>query len=69
MIMNTITADEVAKILKVTPERVYELCRQRLIPYVRLGRQIRFEEEQLRNWLSSGGTALSGGWRLAKGDK
>lgn len=56
-------ASEVGKILGVTPFRVYQLARAGLLPSVRLGRQIRFSEEQLTDWLRAGGRSLSGGWR------
>ena len=58
-----LTVQEVAELLRVPRSRAYELARQGLIPTVRLGRQIRFEEEALRQWIADGGKALSGGWR------
>jgi excisionase family DNA binding protein len=56
--MELITADEVATILKVPTARVYELARSGTLPSVHLGaRQIRFDEEALRAWIDSGGSA------------
>lgn len=56
-------ADEVAKILDVPKDRVYEMAAQGLLPVVRLGRQVRFDEAKLRDWIDDGGKALPGGWR------
>jgi excisionase family DNA binding protein len=50
--MKLLTASEVASILKVSKARVYELARTRAIPSITLGlRQIRFDEDSLRNWI------------------
>lgn len=51
--MKLLTASEVASILKVSKARVYELARTRAIPSITLGlRQIRFDEDSLREWIS-----------------
>lgn len=55
--------EEVAYILNVSTDRVYSLARENLIPSVRIGRQIRVDESQLRNWIQDGGQALNGGWK------
>lgn len=56
--MRLMTADEVAEILSVPRARVYELAREHLLPCVRLGeRQVRFEEEALREFIRQGGCA------------
>lgn len=53
-----ITADKVAKVLRVSRQRVYELVRKGFFPrgvVVPLGeRQIRFDEEALRAWIRRG---------------
>ena len=53
----------VAQELGVSEQRVYELVRKGFFPpgiVTRLGvRQIRFNEEALRNWISSGGVQAS----------
>ena len=54
------TADEVADFLGVTIPRVYDLARQHMFPpgvVVRIGRQVRFDEDALAGWISRGGTA------------
>jgi excisionase family DNA binding protein len=62
------TAEEVARMLAVPVQRVYDMARQQLIPSFKCGRQVRFSPDALRNWMSSGGTSLSGpgGWRKAR---
>ena len=52
-----LVADEVAKILRVDRQRVYELARRNAIPVVRVGqRQYRFEAEAIRKWIDTGGS-------------
>jgi excisionase family DNA binding protein len=51
-------AREVAARLNVSRDRVYELARQRLIPCVRLGRQVRFDAAALEHWIDTGGQQL-----------
>ncbi len=49
-------ADEVAELLRVDRQRVYELARRDAIPVIRLGeRQYRFDAEAIRQWIESGG--------------
>jgi excisionase family DNA binding protein len=49
-------ANEVAELLRVDRQRVYELARQDAIPVIRLGaRQYRFDAEAIRQWLERGG--------------
>ncbi len=49
--------------LDVRDDRVYALVREGLLPHVRLGRQIRFDADQLDEWKRNGGQSLPGGWR------
>lgn len=56
-------ADEVAEMLRVDRQRVYELARRNAIPVIRLGeRQYRFDAEAIKQWIESGGgsAALNG---------
>lgn len=54
--MRLLTAQEVSDVLQVPLARVYELVRLNLLPVVKLGeRQIRFNEEKLREWIERGG--------------
>jgi excisionase family DNA binding protein len=54
--MKMLTAPEVAQLLRVKPARVYELARLGMIPCLRIGRQVRFAEESLREWIACGGS-------------
>jgi excisionase family DNA binding protein len=45
--MRLLTAQDVARILRVPAPRVYALARRGMLPSVRLGRQVRFSEEAL----------------------
>jgi excisionase family DNA binding protein len=49
-------ADEVAEMLRVDRQRVYELARRNAIPVIRLGeRQYRFDAEAIKQWIERGG--------------
>lgn len=49
-------ADEVAELLRVDRQRVYELARRNAIPVIRLGeRQYRFDAAAIRQWIERGG--------------
>jgi excisionase family DNA binding protein len=50
------TAKEVAEILRVTPARVYQMGRKGILPIVRFGRQVRFDEALLVSWIKRGGS-------------
>jgi excisionase family DNA binding protein len=61
-------ADEVAEMLRVDRQRVYELARRNSIPVIRVGeRQYRFNAEAIREWMEQGGSsrdaAMSGSAR------
>lgn len=54
--MRLLDAKEVAEILQVNVQRVYELTRQGILPSVRIGpKQIRFDETRLMQWIEYGG--------------
>jgi excisionase family DNA binding protein len=56
--MRLLTAKDVSEGLRVPLARVYELARTGVLPVVRLGdRQIRFDEDALREWIAHGGNA------------
>lgn len=51
-------ADEVAEILRIDRQRVYELVRRNAIPVIRIGeRQYRFDAEALEQWIQRGGSS------------
>lgn len=56
MEQQVLVADEVAKLLRVDRQRVYELARRKAIPVIRLGaRQYRFDADAIRQWIERGG--------------
>ncbi|MGB8509759.1 MAG: helix-turn-helix domain-containing protein [Pyrinomonadaceae bacterium] len=63
-----LVADEVAELLRVDRQRVYELARRNAIPVIRLGeRQYRFDAEAIQQWMTRGGsTVLEDGAMKAK---
>lgn len=55
-----LVADEVAELLRVDRQRVYELARRNAIPVIRLGeRQYRFDAEAIKRWIERGGKGES----------
>jgi excisionase family DNA binding protein len=62
MEQSILIADEVAEILRVDRQRVYELVRSNSIPFIKLGeRQYRFSRPAIENWLGLNGTAKQQG--------
>ncbi len=56
-----LVADEVAELLRVDKQRIYELVRTNQIPVIRLGeRQYRFSAQAIENFLHGGGTQKEG---------
>jgi excisionase family DNA binding protein len=47
-----ITVKEAADLLKVKPQWVYRMLRGGGLPFVRLGRQVRIDEDSLEKWLA-----------------
>lgn len=48
--------DEVGEFLNLKPARVYELCREKRLPFILIGeRQYRFSKTALQNWIERGG--------------
>jgi excisionase family DNA binding protein len=48
--------DEVCEFLDLKPARVYELCREKRLPFILIGqRQYRFSKTALLNWIENGG--------------
>jgi excisionase family DNA binding protein len=69
--MRLLTAKQTAELLQVTLPRVYELARA-VLPagvVVRIGRQVRFDEDALNAWLASGGTLINDGVSATEGKK
>jgi excisionase family DNA binding protein len=54
--MKLITATVASEFLNIRIQRLYELVRQRAIPYVKIGsRQLRFDMDELIAWAKRGG--------------
>lgn len=45
-----LTAKQAAELLNVPASWLYQEARANRIPHIRLGRYVRFEEDQLRAW-------------------
>ena len=52
------TIPEVAKHLKLSKSKVYYLVQQRKIPHVRIGRNVRIKESDLRAWMEENRVAV-----------
>jgi excisionase family DNA binding protein len=53
-----LTARQVGAILQVPTKRVYDLMRNENLPFLRIGkRQIRFDDDALRDWIERSATA------------
>lgn len=50
---SALKAGEVARLLEVTPQHIYFLAAQSLIPCFRVGGAIRFDPQELATWLKS----------------
>jgi excisionase family DNA binding protein len=50
--MKLLTAKETAELLRVKPQWVYRMVRQGTLPGVRLGRQLRVDEDALNAWVA-----------------
>ncbi len=60
MTQKLLTVKEVSEILDLKPVRIYELTREKKIPFVQIGdRQYRYSEPALTNWIERGGNQQS----------
>ena len=48
-----LTVDEVAELLALSPRTIYKWTTSRRIPFLRVGRRLRFSESDLKAWLDS----------------
>jgi excisionase family DNA binding protein len=48
-----LTAKQVSELLQVPERWVYQAARDGRMPHVRLGRYVRFESEQIDDWVAS----------------
>ena len=65
-----INATEAAKTLGIKPPRLYQLVRENVVPYVRLGeRQLRFNADALKAFIDRGGLAAQSNENGARDEK
>ena len=51
---------EVGELLDLKPARIYELCREKSIPFILIGqRQYRFSRTALLKWIENGGNQIN----------
>jgi len=48
-----LTIDELAKVLSVKKSTIYQWVHMGLIPHIKVGRLLRFREEDIQKWLIS----------------
>ena len=48
-----LTIDELAVVLSVKKSTIYQWIHLRLIPYMKVGRFVRFREKDIQRWLAS----------------
>jgi len=48
-----LTIDDLARILNVKKSTIYQWVHMRLIPYIKVGRFVRFREKDIQRWLKS----------------
>ena len=61
--MRLLNAKKLAEVLEVSQARAYGLMRDGILPVVHLGRQVRVDEDALREFIAGGGCPLAAGWR------
>ena len=49
--MELLTPDELSGMLKVKKQRIYEWVHYKRIPYIKVGRFLRFSKDQIQEWL------------------
>lgn len=55
--MKFYTVPQIAELVQMSPCRVYEIIRLKLLPSVRFGRQVRVEVTAFEAWVEQGGQA------------
>ena len=56
-----LTIEELADLLKVSTRTIRRIVKRRELPYIRIGRQLRFRRESIDAWLDSSTIARSEG--------
>ena len=60
------TVPEVAKYLRMSQSKLYLLLQQKKIPHVRIGRNVRIRETELKEWIEA--QAVKDNPRWTRGD-
>lgn len=50
--MELMKAKEVAEMLKLTTQQIYQLKAEHKIPFIEIGGAVRFDKEDIINWLN-----------------
>lgn len=58
MAKRLLRVSEISERLGITNQRTWELIRRGMLPAVRIGRQVRVDEDALEEWIRQGGCAL-----------
>jgi excisionase family DNA binding protein len=61
--MKLLIVPEVAEIIRTSPDQVYSLVRQGILPGMKIGRRVVISEDALQKWIEQGGQAWPGNWR------
>ena len=56
-------SSDAAKKLDITEYQLYAKTREGIIPAVKIGRMIRWNEEALNDFIQAGGKSYPGGWK------
>ena len=51
-----VDVEVVAESLGLSRWRVYQLAREGVIPSVRIGKSLKFDEDKIREWIANGGS-------------
>lgn len=49
--MKLLTTKQVAELLQLNPQKIYQLVSEHKIPFVRIGSSVRFNSESLEQWI------------------
>lgn len=52
MVNKYLSVQELAEMLGISPETVYGWTSQKRIPYIKVGRLVRFDQDEVKAWLS-----------------
>lgn len=50
--LELLTVDEVTQLLKLSKGAVYQMIARREIPYLKMGRRVRFDKTEISTWIN-----------------